>query len=104
MDTCICTISPDIKPHQCEFYQLSLSTASQKHMVSKGEKEEEAEEEDRGGKERLQAPVLVMYLKIIQQHEDWGEEGVEMLTHVRVLDSKNKSMHRFSKILLLNQA
>lgn len=44
------------------------------------------------GQERyLQALVLATYLKIIQQHEDWGEEGVEMLTHMRVLDSKNKN-------------
>ena len=44
------------------------------------------------GQERyLQALVLATYLKIIQQHEDWGEEGVKMLTHMRVLDSKNKN-------------
>ena len=63
----------------------------------------------------LQAPVLVMYLKIIQQHEDWGEEGVEMLTHVRVLDSKNKACaiflqtsystkHRLSHVRLITYA
>ena len=86
-------------------------------MVSKEEKEEKGqrrrgrrrrtEGEEGQGEERClnpQAPVLVTYLKIIQQHEDWGEEGVEMLTHVRVLDSKNKSIHRFSKNLFLNQA
>ena len=50
----------------------------------------------------MQAPVLAMYLKIIQQHEDWGEEGVEMLTHMRVLDGKSKNFVEqevFSKIV-----